>query len=123
MDIGDLRRLVAGVPDPTTKRILTELVETMFGRGGVQFGAVSHQARAKNLTGFYLEGTTSTTADSEFSIAHGLGRTPYIALQVSPLDTVGAKQVRLRVTRAADSQRIYLASPETAAPVTLLVEG
>jgi len=122
MDIGDLRRLVGGVQDQNTKRILTDLVETMFGRGGVQWGAVDHQQRAKNFTGFYLEGTTSTTADAEFSIAHGLGAKPYVALQVLPLDSTGGQIVRLRTTRIADSQRVYLASPDTGKPITIYVE-
>lgn len=122
-DIGDLRRLCQGIPDATTKRVMTEVVELLVGRGGIQLGAPDHQTRAKNLTAYYLDGRTSTTADAEFSVLHGLGKTPYVALAVLPLDTVGARTVRLRTTRAADSQRIYLSSPDTDAPFTVLIEG
>jgi hypothetical protein len=38
------------------------------------------------------------------------------------LDQIGSKAVRLEVSRAADSQRVYLKSPETSAPITLELE-
>jgi len=123
MDIGDLRRLAQSLPDETSRRILTEIVEQIAGRGGVQVGAPSNRARAKNLSGYYIDGTTSTTANQEFSIAHGLGRAPYVALPAMGLNSTGTQMVRLRVTRQADSQRVYLASPDVGAPVTLIVEG
>ena len=122
-DIGDLRRLAQGVPDQTTRRVLTEIAELLVGRGGVEVGVPEHQTRSKNWASYYLTGTTSTTADQEFSIAHGLGRAPYVILPVLDAQTVNARAVRLKTTRAADSQRIYLSSPETGAAITLLVEG
>ena len=88
----------------------------------LRFGAVEHQTRARNFQCYWLTSTTAATADEEFSIAHGLGRTPYVAFPVLPLDQVGARAVPLRVTRAADNHRIYLSSSSTSAPVALLVE-
>lgn len=76
-----------------------------------------------NFGGGFFSGTTPTIANTEFSIAHGFGRVPYLALPVLPLDTVGARTVNLAVTRAADDKRVYLSSPSTDAYVTLIIEG
>jgi hypothetical protein len=89
---------------------------------GLQFGPVSHQSRATNFQAYWLTGTTHETANMEFSIEHGLGRTPYLAIPVLPLDSVGAQAVGLVVTRSADAYRVYLRSASTSAAVALLVE-
>lgn len=77
----------------------------------------------KNLGGGFFAGTTAAIANTEFSIAHGFGRVPYLALPVLPLDQVGSKLVPLTVTRAADDKRVYFSSSVTSAPITLAVEG
>ena len=83
---------------------------------------VEDQARAENLSGHYFTATTPSTAQTEFSIAHGLGTTPRMALPVVPLNVVNAQMVDLKVTRAADTQRAYFSSPSTAAVVYLYIE-
>jgi hypothetical protein len=77
----------------------------------------------KNLAGAFLHTTTHATPDTEFTITHGFGRVPYLALPCLPLDTVGANIVELTVTKAADDKRIYLSSPTASAGITLIVEG
>lgn len=88
----------------------------------LRFGRPEHSGRAENLQAYFFSGTTPSTANEEFSIIHGLGRAPYLAIPVLPLDA-GATFVRLHVPRAPDGNRIYLTSPETNAPITILVEG
>lgn len=88
----------------------------------LRVGAVAHQTRATNFQMYWMTSTTPATANQEFSIAHGLGRTPYTAFPVLPLDAVGAQIVPLQVSKAADSQRIYLKSTSTSAAIALLVE-
>jgi len=88
----------------------------------LRLGPPAHQVRSDNHQLYYLESTTHATANTEFSILHGLGRTPYVAIPVLPLDAVGAKLVPLTVTRAADASRLYLSSSSTSAAVWLLVE-
>jgi hypothetical protein len=120
-DIGILRGLCAGIPDPTTKRIITEICEELVGKGGLTFGDPDHQRRATNHRLFF---ETSTTAAStgEFSIRHGLATAPTLAIPVLDLGQPGAQFVPLTVTREADNQRVYLKSGSTGARITLLVE-
>jgi len=86
------------------------------------FGSVEDQAASENMRGHFYTATTPSTADTEFNVAHGLGSAPRLAFPVLPLNTVNAQSVDLKVTRAADSQRIYLSSPSTAAVIFLYVE-
>lgn len=88
----------------------------------IAFGAAEDREAAENLRGHFYTSTTPSTANTEFSVAHGLGAAPRLAFPVLPLNTVNAQSVNLKVTRAADSQRIYLSSPSTAAVIFLYVE-
>jgi hypothetical protein len=88
----------------------------------LRFGPPVHQNRAENIQAYWLTATTPTTANEEFSIAHGLARTPYLAIPVLPVTAVGAATVNLQVTRAADASRVYLRSPSTNVPVWILCE-
>jgi hypothetical protein len=121
-DIGALRALAAGIPDPTTRRIVTDICEEIVGtKSGVSFGSPDHQRRATNFRGKY-EVSTTAASTGEFSIRHGLETPPTMAIPVLDLGQPGAQFVPLFVTRAADSQRIYLKSASTSALFTLLVE-
>ena len=88
----------------------------------IAFGSVDDQQRAENLRGHFYMATTPSTADVEFTVAHGLGITPRLAFPVVPLNAVNARSVPLTVTRAADTQRIYLSSGSTSAVIYLYVE-
>ena len=88
-----------------------------------ELGPVAHQTKLTNFKGYYAQSTTSSTANDEFSVRHGIGRTPYLLVPVLPLDDTTAQLVRLKVSRAADAQRIYLTSPDTSAPIFLWLEG
>ncbi len=76
-----------------------------------------------NMGGAFLHATTPATPGDEFSIAHGFGRVPYLALGALRLDAVGSSLVSLTVARAADNKYIYLTSTEASTPVTVAVEG
>jgi hypothetical protein len=76
-----------------------------------------------NFGGAFLYGTTPSAPGDTVTIAHGFGRTPYLAIAGLRLDAVGSSIVPLTVQRAADDKRIYLTSTESDAPFTLLVEG
>lgn len=94
------------------------LANLRFGRPDATTGK-----RSENFQLYPVEGTTPSVANTEFSIAHRLGVAPYLALPVLPLQTQGAKMVRLEVSRVADTNRVYLKSPDTDATFTLLIEG
>ncbi len=76
-----------------------------------------------NFAGGFFQATTPHVAGTEFSIAHGFGRTPYLAVPCLPLDQVGASVVPLQVTRAADANRIYLSSTFADTAFTIMCEG
>ena len=116
---GYVRSLLGGM-DADLKRVLTQAFDYVIPNA--KFGPISHQAKSESFQAYYINSTTNSTANDEFSIVHGLGRTPYVIVPVLPLDVVGAKTVRLQVSRVADGQRIYLKSPEASAPISLLVE-
>jgi hypothetical protein len=88
----------------------------------LRFGPVVHQTRAENFQAYYLTGTTPATANVAFSIAHGLGRAPYLLVPVLDVGSVNSQVVPLMVTQAADAQRIYLSSPSTSAAFAMMVE-
>jgi len=87
----------------------------------LSFGAVEHQTPATNFQAYYLTGTTSSNANTEFSIAHGLNSAPHVLLPVLDLSAVGGQLVPLTVSRAADDKRVYLKSSSTSAAIAVLV--
>lgn len=88
----------------------------------LRFGPVSNQTRTENFQVYALTGTTSSVANQEFTLAHGLGRVPYWVMPVLPVDAVNTSLPTLTVTRAADASRIYLSSPSTSVAIALWVE-
>ncbi len=117
---GFIDSLFGGV-EASLKRALKQAFSYVLD-GNLRFGHAEHQTRAENFGMFFMTSTTSAVADAEFSVSHGMGRTPYLLMPVLPLDAVGSKTVRFEVSRAADGNRVYLKSPETNAPIAFLLE-
>lgn len=88
----------------------------------LKLGPFNDGRRSLNFQWYWFSGTTAANAGDEFSIAHGMGRIPMAILPVLPLDQVGTQIVPLRVSRAADANRIYLTSSSTSAAFAVLVE-
>lgn len=110
-----------GGVDATIKRALTDVFRYVLGN--LRLGRPENEARAENLQCYFLSGRTAAVAGEEFSIAHGLGSAPYLAIPVLDLQTVNAEIVPLGVPRAADASRIYLSSSVQDAPFTIMVES
>lgn len=87
----------------------------------LRFGLQSDRTRAENMHGYRIDATTHVTANTEFSVSHGLGQAPTLVIPILPL-AVGNQLVPLVVTRAADASRVYLRSSSTGAPISLYVE-
>ena len=85
-------------------------------------GHATPRTRTENFQLYTVEGTTAAVADTEFTIAHGLGKAPYLLIPVLPLDAVNATLVPLTVTRLPDASRIYLSSPVTGATFRAFLE-
>lgn len=112
--------LLAGLP-AEVKKALKQAFDYVLVN--LRLGRCAPGTRAENLQIYAVEGRTHATPETEFSIAHGLGRAPYLLVPVLALDTENAELVPLRVTRAADAARIYLASSVADAPIRVLIEG
>jgi len=108
-------------PLPADQRAVSKRVWD-YVLASLTFGPVEALKRAGNFQAYWLSGTTAAVANQEFSVAHGLGRAPYLAIPVLPLDAVGSQLVPLRVTRAADASRVYFSSSAVSAAVWILVE-
>ena len=119
-DLGYVRSALAGLSNEKDRRILQQVFDHVLGN--IRYGPPEHQERATNFQSYFLESTTASTANEEFSIRHGLATTPRFAMQILELGSTTSRMVRLQVARAADSQRVYLNSPETSERVFLLVE-
>lgn len=117
-DIGGVKSFLGSLPAET--KLALEQTFT-YVLNNLSLGAVEHQTRATNLQAYYLTDTTPAVANTEFSIAHGLGYTPNVLLPVAGLTSVGAQIVPLTVSRAADQHRVYLKSSSTSAAIAVLV--
>ena len=118
-DASYIKSLFGGTPDAVKKAAEQAFTYLL---GNLKLGAPDDARRSANFQWYWFSGTTSSTANQEFSIAHGLGREPYVAIPVLPLQSVGARTVDLQVSRAADASRMYFKSSSTSAAFTVLVE-
>lgn len=90
---------------------------------GLRVGRPDDRAPSENFAAYFYRTTTPAIASTEFTIAHGLGRVPYLLTPVLAVETPGMQIVPLTVTRAADEYRVYLSSTATSAPICLLLEA
>lgn len=118
-DIAYIKSMFGNTPDAVKKAAEQAFTYLL---GNLTLGAPEEARRAKNFQWYWFSATTSSNANEEFSIAHGLGRVPAVIQPVLNLNSVGSRLVDLQVSRAADMNRIYLKSPSTSAAITVLVE-
>ena len=121
-DLGLIETEIKSLPaalQPTVLRIFRAFLKDV--RFGHPSGAVPDPTL--NMAGGFFHATTPAVAGTTFSIAHGFGRVPYLALPVLRLDAVGSSIVPVTVAQAADGRRVYLTSTVAAAPITLVLEG
>ena len=115
---GYMDQLLNGLPSDTRGPVMRAFQYLM---DNLRFGLRSDRTRAENMQGYRLDATTHATADTEFSVSHGLGVAPTLLIPILPLDT-GNQIVPLVVTRAPDAARVYLRSSSTGAPISLYLE-
>lgn len=96
--------------DAETRAVLTTVFDYVMREN-----ALGANTKAENFSWFRVEGTTSSVANTEFSVLHGMAQTPSKLIPIIPLDTVNAVFPKLTVSRAADARRIYLKSDSTSA--------
>jgi hypothetical protein len=120
-DFGFVQNTLAGLTDSGPRKIFEAVFRYVLR--DIRFGRGTSGEPSTNMGGGFFSGTTPSIANTEFSIVHTFGRTPYLVIPVLPLNQVNAKIVRLTLSKAADASRIYLKSPDTDAPVFLYLEG
>lgn len=112
-DTGFLETLANPTP-PEIRRSLIQIIREGFGK--LSIGAPSTVAvKARNFDGRLVPVTTSSVADQEVAIAHGLARKPRLLIPVLDPNTVNGTIPELTITRAADATYLYLSSPTTTA--------
>lgn len=119
-DLGYVNGLLAGLPQEQQaiwKQIFQHVLKQL------RVGLPGHLKPAVNLAWVQVDGTTHATANTEFSIVHGLQEAPRVAFPCLDLTTANAQVVPLVTSRAADARRIYLTSSSTNAACTLFVEA
>lgn len=119
-DVGYIRGQLKGLPSEQ-QRLWTQIFEYLLGN--LRVGLPGHKKRAENFQFIQLDGTTPATADTEFSIAHGIENAPRIAFPCLDLTTAGTQMIPLTNSRPADSHRVYLKSSSTSAAFTIFVEA
>lgn len=117
--LGHIESLL-GVLPPDTRRVFREMYRLVLRE--LRIGPVSHQAKAENFNAYLVLSTTTSSSNTEFSIEHGMGVTPHLAIPVFALDSTGGTFGGLTVSRAADASRIYLRATSTSTPFALFVE-
>jgi len=118
-DIGQIKASVGGVPSEIKKALIDSFTYVL---NDIRVGLPGHQKRATNLRWTQINGTTHTTANTEFSVVHGLGRVPVVIFPALDLSAVNGTMPTLTVSRAADAMRMYLTSASTGAAFTVFVE-
>jgi len=119
-DLGALRGFFGGMPAPI-KVAMDGFINYAFKN--IRVGLPGHQKPAENLSWSQLDGVTSSNANQEFSIAHGLDVAPRVAFPCIDLTSSGTQLVTLTVARAADTKRVYFRSGSTSAAFTIFVES
>lgn len=94
--------------DADVRKVLTQAFEYVMREN-----ALGDNVKAENFSWFKVEGVTSTTANTEVSIEHGMDHPPSKLIPYLDLSVVNAQLPELTVTRAPDARRIYLKSAST----------
>ncbi len=84
--------------------------------------ALGGTAKAENFAWFQVSSTTHATANTEFTIVHGMDHAPSKLIPVLPLDSTTSQLVPLAVTRVSDATRVYLKSTSTSAQFLCYLE-
>jgi hypothetical protein len=124
MDLGLIESEIQGLSQekdkPIFKRIFREVAKTV-SVGPVD--ATTGSRASANMRGhLYGPITTPAVANTEFSVSHRFGATPYTVVPILPNET-DAEIVPLKWTRAWDAKRVYLSSSVASAMIYLYIEG
>lgn len=84
--------------------------------------ALGAGTKAENFSWFKVSSTTHATANTEFSVLHGMDHAPSKLIPILALDSTRYQLVTLAVTRPSDAKRVYLKSASTGAQFQVYLE-
>lgn len=84
--------------------------------------ALGANVKAENFSWFKVSSTTHATANTEFSVLHGMDHAPTKLIPMLRLDSTGQQLVPLVCARVADAKRVYLKSSSTSAQFIAFLE-
>ena len=112
--------LTGGLPDQM-RLVFRRMSEYYFN--SLRLGRAEDNSRSENFQLYAFSGTTSSVAGQEFTIQHGLGTVPYLLVPCLDPSNVNEQLIPLQVSRAADTQRVYLKSTSTGAAIRFWLEA
>lgn len=119
-DKGYVRAILGPLP-ADQRQVLGSLFDYLLKNWRV--GLPGHQKVADNMAWVQLNGVTSSVANQEVAIAHGLASAPRVLFPVLDLTSSGTQLVNLTASRPADAAYVYLRSGSTSAAFTCFVEA
>lgn len=119
---GSLESLLGPLPEDL-KKVMVSYTREWAKR--LRFGAISEAregAACENFGGRLVPYTTSSVANREVAVAHGLGRTPRWLMPGLPANVVNATAPVITISRAADMRYFYVKSATASATGWMYVE-
>lgn len=110
--IGFIKQNLNGLSNKEDARILGECFEEAMKQA-----RVGDSDKATNFAWFQVQFTTHATANTEFSVVHGMDSPPSRFIPSMRLDQINSQMVPLVVSRAPDARRAYFKSSSTGAVV------
>lgn len=103
--------------DADIRKVMTQAFEYVMRE--YSLGA---DTKAENFAWYRIDGVTSTSANAEFSVVHGMSAAPAKLIPFLDVSVVNAQLPTLIVSRAPDARRVYLKSPQTGATFMAYLE-
>ena len=119
-DIGGVKAAISGLPAEQKKALEAAFTYVL---NNLRVGLPGHLERGENLQWIQLDGITSSVANQEFSIPHGLSVAPRVAFPCLDLTSSGTQLISVSNARVADTKRVYLRSASTSAAFTIFIEA
>lgn len=111
--IGFIKNLLNGLSNKDDAKVLGECFEE-----AIKQARIGDSDKATNFAWFQVQFTTHPTANTEFSVLHGMDSPPSRFIPSLRLDLVNSQLVPLVMSRAPDARRAYFKSTSTSAAVS-----
>ena len=114
--LGQVETLLNSLADDVRKTLVNVF------RYSMKWSAIGNQTKAENFAWYRVTGTTSSNANTEFSVVHGMDHPPAKLIPTLDLTVINSQIVPLTVSKASDGVRVYLKSSSTGASFEAYLE-